>query len=292
MRRALPLALLTALSVNIGCGPRTREETRAVQTVAVVPARRADVIRTTNLIGTVIGDRQAAAMAQTAGRVASIARPEGSRVVKDEPVLYVLNDIPGMDYRPAPVRAPVAGVVGKVYVEVGQTVGPGTPVAMIADYSARVRVRASVNDADLQYVKVGAAGAIAVPAWPDTVFAGRVTKVAPVLDPFSRTASVELVVDNPGRQLVPGMSASVRLVLEELAGVVTVPLTALFPDGEARIAIVADSVVEMRVVETGLRGDRLAELRSGVREGEAVVTTGKERVGDGDRVRPVADTRQ
>jgi len=275
-----------------GCGPRGREETRAVQAVAVVPARRATVIRTTSLIGTVVGDRQAAAIAKTAGRVTSIARPEGSRVAENEPVLHIINDIPGMDYRPAPVRAPVAGVVGKVYVEVGQTVGPGTPVAMIADYSTRVRVRAGVSDADLQHVRVGAAGAIAVPAWPDTTFTGRVTKVTPVLDPLSRTASVELVVDNPGRQLVPGMSASVRLVLEELAEVVAVPLTALFPDGEVRIAVVTDSIVEMRTIETGLRGDRLVELRSGIREGETVITTGKERVGDGDRVRPVADARQ
>lgn len=292
MRHTLTFALLTALLINAGCGPRGREEARAVQTVRVVPVRRATVTRTTNLIGTVVGDRQAAAMTKSPGRVTNIARPEGSPVAENEPILYVINDIPGMDYQPAPVRAPVAGVVGKVYVEVGQTVGPGTPVAMIVDYSARVRIQASVSDADLQHVRVGAAGAIAVPAWPDTTFTGRVTRVTPMLDQLSRTATVELIVDNPGRRLIPGMSASIRLVLEELAEVIVVPLTALFPDGEPRIAVVIDSVIEMRTVEPGLRGDRLAELRSGVREGEAVVTTGKERIGDGDRVRPVGDAQQ
>jgi multidrug efflux pump subunit AcrA (membrane-fusion protein) len=286
------LTLLAAALITTGCGPRGRDETRAVQSVAVEPARRATVTRTTILIGTVVGETQATVMSKIVGKVTSIARREGSLVAEGDPILYVVNDIPGMDYRPGPVRAPVAGVVGKVYVEVGQTVGPTMPVATVAGYSTRVRVRAAVSDQDLRFIQPGALGTVTVSTWPDTAFAGRVTRITPVLDQLSRTATVELVVDNAGRRLIPGMSCSVRLVLEEQADVIAIPPTALFTNGAARVAVVEDSVARLRAVEIGLLGDRLVEVRSGVREDEPVITTGKERVADGDRVRVVEGSRQ
>lgn len=286
MTKSATLILLAAV-VLAGCGQRKREAARSLQAVAFVTAGRATVARTVGLVGTVQGDPQATAMSRIAGRVTEVVKQEGSYVSEGEPIAFVVNDIPGMDYRPGPVTAPVSGTVGRVYVEPGQSVGPGMPVATVASFSDRVRVRVHVSDQDLRFVRSGTRGEVAVTAFPDTVFTGTVEKTTPMLDQMSRTATVELVVDNRGRRLVPGMAASVRLVLEQREDAVVLPLTALFTNGLDKVAVLDGNVARFRAVRVGLVGDRMAEISSGIEPGERVITTGKERIKDGSEVKPI-----
>jgi multidrug efflux pump subunit AcrA (membrane-fusion protein) len=287
MRRILTAVLVLAVIALVGCGPQGGGKERTIQSVAFETVRRQTVTRTIGLLGTIEGQKQATAMSKIAGRVTSIARPEGSWVGQDDPIVYVVNDIPGMDYQPGPVRAPIAGYVGRIYVEVGQMVAPGVPVAVIANYGSRVTVKARISDQDLRFVRPGAPATVSVTAFPDTVFTGRVTVVTPVLDQLSRTATVELTVDNTGRKLVPGMACGVQLTLEEKNDVIALPRTALFTNGFTKIAVLDDSIARFREISTGLVGDRLIEVTSGLESGERVITTGKERIEDGGKVRPV-----
>jgi multidrug efflux pump subunit AcrA (membrane-fusion protein) len=287
MRRILTAVLVLATVALVGCGPQGGARERSLQSVAFETVRRQTVTRTIGLLGTVEGEKQATAVSKLTGRVTSIARAEGSWVGQDDPIIYVVNDIPGMDYQPGPVRAPIAGYVGRVYVEVGQTVAPGVPVAVVANYGSRVTVKARISDQDLRFVRPGAPATVSVTAFPNTIFTGRVTVVTPVLDQLSRTATVELAVDNTGRKLVPGMACGVQLTLEEKTDVIALPRTALFTNGFTKIAVLDDSVARFREITTGLVGDRLIEVSSGLEAGERVITTGKERIEDGGKVRPV-----
>jgi len=280
------LTAVIGLFVAAGCGPKGAPRKRNLQSVAFETVRRQTVTRTIGLLGTIEGEKQATAMSKITGKVTSIARPEGAWVNEDDAIAYVVNDIPGMDYQPGPVRAPIAGYVGKVYVEVGQSVAPGMPVASVASYGARVRVKVNVSDQDLRFIKPGARGVVAVAAFPDETFAGTVSRITPMLDQMSRTATAELVVENRTRQLVPGMACAVRLTLERREATVAVPLTALFNDGTTRIAVLDGNTARFRPVEFGLAGDRAVEVVSGIQPGEKVITTGKERIKDGDEVKP------
>jgi multidrug efflux pump subunit AcrA (membrane-fusion protein) len=289
------IAVSMAFALLAGCGGaggKGKKEERLVQSVAVFTVKLDTVVRTVQLLGTLQGDKQAMAMPKIAGRVTEIVRPEGSSVGEGDPIAYVVNDVPGMDFKPGPVTAPVSGTVGKVYVEVGQSVAPGMPVASVASYGTRVRVKVNVSDQDLRFVRPGARGVVTVAAFPDETFAGTVSRVTPMLDQTSRTATAELVVENRGRQLVPGMACAVRLVLERRETAVAIPLTALFNDGSARVAVLDGAVARFRPVELGLVGDRSVEVVSGIQPGEKVITTGKERVKDGDQVKPAESGQQ
>jgi len=283
--------LITAVAVLLaagcgGAGGKGKKEERVVQSVEVHTVKLDTVVRTVQLLGTLQGDQQAMALPKIAGRVTEIVRPEGSSVSQGDPIAYVVNDVPGMDFKPGPVTAPVSGTVGKVYVEVGQSVAPGMPVASVASYGTRVRVKVNVSDQDLRFVRPGARGVVSVAALPDETFTGTVSRVTPMLDQMSRTATAELVVENRGRQLVPGMACAVRLVLERREAAVAVPLTALFNDGSKRIAVLDGTTARFRPVEFGLAGDRSVEVVSGIQPDEKVITTGKERIKDGDEVKP------
>ena len=282
-----------ALALFAGCGPagkgpgRGKTEAKEAVAVAVVTADTGTVIRSTNLVGTLVGEQQVTVMPKVAGRVTEIARTEGSYVKAGDPILYIVNDIPGMDYKPGPVLSPISGVVGKVNVEVGQSAAPGMPVATVASYSDRIRVRAAVSDADLPYAKAGSTADVSVSAIPDQVFSGRVTQISPMVDAMSRSATVEVTLSNSQHRLVPGMTASVRLVVERREHVVAVPLSALFSTDKTRAVIIDGTTARSRPIQTGLVGDELVEIVSGIQPGDKVATVGKERVQDGETVRPV-----
>jgi membrane fusion protein (multidrug efflux system) len=280
-----------ALALFAGCGKpgkgKGKTEEKQAVAVAVVTADTGTVIRSTNLVGTLVGEQQVTVMPKLAGRVTKIARAEGSYVKAGDPILYIVNDIPGMDYQPGPVLSPISGVVGKVNVEVGQTAAPGMPVATVASFADRIRVRAAVSDADLPYVMAGSTADVSVSAIPDQVFSGRVTQISPMVDAASRSATVEVTLSNSQRRLVPGMTASVKLVVERRERVVAVPLSALFSTDKTRAVIIDGTTARSRPIQTGLVGDELVEIVSGIQPGDKVATVGKERVQDGETVRPV-----
>jgi Cu(I)/Ag(I) efflux system membrane fusion protein len=111
-----------------------------------------------------------------------------------------------------PLLAPISGHVIRKVVYEGQYVSEGTVLYEIADLS-RVWVVAQVFEDGLGRVEVGRRVEATVPAYPGEVFTGRVSLVAPALDPLTRTAAVRFELENPGHRLRPGMFATVTLSL-------------------------------------------------------------------------------
>lgn len=290
MRRlpATTLLLLCIISVW-GCRPqgRSRASAEAPLAVRVEPVRITTVRRTVQLLATLQGENQAMVFSKIAGRVTAIAKPEGSAVTAGEPIAYVLNDIPGMDYQPGPVPSPITGTVGRIYVEPGQTVSPSTPLAAVASFSSRIKARALVSEADLTHIRRGARVELSFSAIPDTTFTGTVSSVPPMLDPLTRSAAVEISVANTGRRLIPGMAAAVKVLTEERRDVPAIPSAALLTDGSNKVVVVEGTTARFRAIQTGLWGDELVEVTGGLQPGERVVTLGKEHIRDGQAVNPV-----
>lgn len=290
MTRTAAILLTAIIAAGLpGCRmrPKARATERTTIAVRVEPVQQATVTRTIQLLGTLQGENQVIVTSKITGRVTEIVRPEGSSVAAGEAIAWVINDIPGMDYKPGPVLSPITGTVGKLYVEVGQTVAPTTPFAAVASFSGRLKAKAMVSDADLPFIRTGAPAELSFSALPDTTFTGKVTRVSPMLDPMSRSATVEISVPNPGRLLVPGMAASVRLQAEQRQNVTAVPLAALFAGTDGRVVVVEGRTAKFRIVRLGLVGDDLAEVVDGLQPGEKIATTGKERVRDGEEINPV-----
>ncbi|MGB9742356.1 MAG: efflux RND transporter periplasmic adaptor subunit [candidate division WOR-3 bacterium] len=276
--------LVMLVLLGTGCN-RTRESMASVAPgVSVFTVEPRTVARSIQLLGILQGEQQVIVSSKITGRVTEIVRPEGSPVQTDEPIAYVLNDIPGMDYKPGPVRSPITGVVGKIYVEPGQMVTPAMPFAAIARYSERIKMKAFVSDADLPYVRRNARAEVSFSAIPETTFTGTVTQVSPIIDPQSRSATVEITIPNPKSRLIPGMAGMARLTVEQKDNCLAIPLNALFTTDESRVVVVENGIARFRNITIGIRGDEWVEVTSGLNPGDQVVTTGKERVSDGQQV--------
>lgn len=185
-----------------------------------------------------------------------------------------------------PVAAPLTGSIVEVQALAGAAVEPGTPIARVADLSV-VNVTADVPERALASLHPGQRAVVRVAAYPGLRLTGRVARIRDQLDASTRTAKAVVQVPNPGRQLRPGMFATVNLeVAAPAAGppVLTVPAPAVLADGEARYVFVeaGPRTYERRLVEVGttlpggLAGaaaDRVV-IRSGLAAGERVVTRG------------------
>ena len=77
-----------------------------------------------------------------------------------------------------------------------------------------VRLVANLVEKDFRRVQPGVQAIVEVDAFPGEQFTGKVSRVAPVFDPATRTATMEIEVPNPGFRLKPGMYARVRLTAE------------------------------------------------------------------------------
>ncbi len=96
----------------------------------------------------------------------------------------------------ARVSAPISGIIGKRFYEAGDMANPAMPVATIVQME-RVKVAVDATETDLGKLKVGQIAEIQVRSFPDEIFSGRIEKISPVLDPMTRMAKVEIIVDNP-----------------------------------------------------------------------------------------------
>jgi len=130
------------------------------------------------------------------------------------------------------IRSPIDGVVVDRQVNVGQPVASSLQAAtlfVIAQDLSRLQANITVDEADIGEVTEGQAVRFTVDAFPDREFEGRVSQVRQQGVAESGVVSYTVVVeaDNPGRQLLPGMTANADIVLEQRDDVLRLPNTAL-----------------------------------------------------------------
>lgn len=122
----------------------------------------------------------------------------------------------------ATVTAPISGIIGKRYYENGDMANPAVPLVMIVKME-RVKIKFNVTEQDLGRLSIGQTALVTAKAFPGQIFEGKVQKISPILDPTTRMAEVEVLVDNQNSILKPGMYAEVEVVTGTIENVIVVP---------------------------------------------------------------------
>jgi len=172
------------------------------------------------------------------------------------------------------VNAQSDGVIAHLGVREGMFVTPATEVMSIAQLD-KVWVVAEVFERQSAWVEPGQEATVELDYLPGTSLRGTVDYVNPELDPKTRTLKVRLRFDNEGAKLLPNMFARVVIDGSPVESVVHVPREAVIRGGSSNRVVVATGggVFESRKVLIGIEsGDRVA-IRSGLQEGEQVVTS-------------------
>jgi HlyD family secretion protein len=186
------------------------------------------------------------------------------------------------------IASPVNGFVGSRTLDPGAWVTPNTAFISVVDISV-VRLIANVVERDLRRITAGLRADVEVDAYPGEKFVGRVANVAPVLDPATRTAQIEIEIDNPSFRLKPGMYAKVSFTVDQRQNTLVVPATAVVDVGGNRGVFLPKKgeqgeVANFRRIEVGLSDTNFVEVASGLAEGDRIVTTGAAALREGDRI--------
>ena len=207
------------------------------------------------------------------------------------------------------VRAPFDGIVAKIYMEVGESVGSGLggdmgggsalsmggglagagglggagmggmsmpspmAVAHIVDDSD-IYVKAPFDEANFGRIQIGDKVRGTVDTYRGEEFPGKVSYIAPIVSKnmdLSRTFEVEILIEQGKDKLITGMSADVIVIAEEKENVLLVPAEALIREEEGYV--VKDGRAEKRMITVGIGNWLVREVLDGIKEGETLITS-------------------
>src|SRR5258708_17152184 len=158
----------------------------------------------------------------------------------DSPVLFSLT-------------SPITGIVVERNATIGATVGSDANVFKIIDLS-RVWIDANVFEKDLERVRRGQEVKVAVPAFTESSFSGRVILINSVVDPETRSVKGRTEVPNPDGRLKPDMFANVQIITDQHRASISIPQSAVLNDGGKTVVFVADGGgYQKRGVITGIQ---------------------------------------
>ncbi len=187
--------------------------------------------------------------------------------------------------------APVGGVIGKKKREAGETALPSQAVVNILDISS-VKVKVAIPEREMRYVRANTSSVINVEAI-GRQFAGGYIEKGVQADALTHTYDVYIHVDNPNRELLPGMVANVRLGIVPLASdkdrheSLTLPVTSVQRRANGSLfvwTIDKENKAHRRNVTTGgTVGNRIA-VTSGLNGNERIVTEGYHKLSENSKV--------
>ncbi len=186
------------------------------------------------------------------------------------------------------ITSPVSGFVAKRVLDPGGWVTPNTAFISVVDIGV-VRLVANIVEKDIRRITQDLPASVEVDAYPGEKFTGRVAHIAPVLDPGTRTGQIEIDIANPDFRLKPGMYAKVAFTVDKKDNALVIPTAALVDLGGNRGVFLANQgelgqVASFKKVDIGIVNQTLAEVTSGLSEGENIVTTGAGALREGDRI--------
>jgi len=194
------------------------------------------------------------------------------------------------------LRAPFAGVIAEINGELGEFVTPspvGIPTPPTVDLidASCLYISAPIDEVDAPRVRAGLPARISLDAFPDRTFRGHVRRVAPyVLDQEkqARTVEIEAEFDEPEKAgLLAGYSADVEVILDERDDALRLPSSVILPDKTVLVYDEATGRIASRAVETGIANWEFTEIRSGIQDGDRVVSSiDRDGVVDGAAVTP------
>jgi cobalt-zinc-cadmium efflux system membrane fusion protein len=173
------------------------------------------------------------------------------------------------------LKAPFSGVVTSLHAVPSEVVEQGSELLAITDMSS-LWVLADVYERDLSEIRTGQAVRVRVPSYPRETFAGKITYVADVMDPKTRTTKVRCLVANGSGLLKLEMFATVEIPIGQTSPILAVPSSSIQQIDGRPVVFVRNSRAEFqkREVQTGIESQGYTEIRSGLKQGEPAVSRG------------------
>lgn len=286
------LVLLSLIFSLSGCGkspepvknaPKSQMQKIAVK---VEPVQKAEIAETHKITGEIAPLWKIDVFPKINGIVLREMVGPGSVVQKDQALAEIRQDVPGVEFSPVKILAPVAGTIIMDAVEPGATLTMQKPAYSIGKLK-QVYMIASVREALIGKIKTGNPAEIMVEAYPDKKFTGKITEISPNVDPVSRTVRIKIKIANTNYLLKPGMFARATIKTDHKQGLI-VPLDAVVYSGARRsVFILRDKKAKRTDVHLGVIIENKVAVTGDLHEGDLVVVMGQNLLEEGSAVEVV-----
>ncbi|HEY2120846.1 MAG TPA: efflux RND transporter periplasmic adaptor subunit [Candidatus Acidoferrum sp.] len=193
------------------------------------------------------------------------------------------------------IRSPIDGVVTDRPLFQGELATANQAIMTVMNTSKLI-AKAHISQNEAVLLKVGDHAELELAGLEEPI-EGRVTLISPALDPGSTTIEVWVEANKPNPALKPGMNVQINATAKSVEDALVIPATAVFktPEGEDYVLLAgSDQKAHQAKVKVGIRNKEFAEIQSGIKEGDQVITQGGYAVPDGTKIvveaAPPADT--
>lgn len=225
-------------------------------------------------------------LSESQGIVEKINTPLGQEVRGNQALVKIRHTDPVFKYRPVTLKAPVDGVISRVFVSEGSLVSKGQKILQVTD-PTKVKVKIEIAAKDLQFIKRGLKGTFTAKGLAKPVSL-KVIGVSPFVDPATGTASAELEVTDSKELITPGILGKVVFKSNIHTGFVFVE-NSIYYQGKktfVRLTQKDGETYKVKKVEVKLGPKRRGQVEviSGLKEGMQVIERASGFLPDGAEV--------
>ncbi len=285
--KVLPL-MGWALCLWFSCRPQPQANAPRPAPVTAVTVGRQEIATVIDVAGRIVPQGLVAVYSQVSGKVVRVRAEVGDRVRANSVLAEVVQESPGSQYLPHPVRSPRAGMVMRSMAAEGMSVTPQTPLFEIGDVRCLL-FTGQVFGGEQSRVEVGQRMAL-VDASGDTIMGLRLSRIAPQLDPVTGGLDIEASICMSRSKLIPGQSVDGFVIVGKVSGL-ALPRAAVIrgQDGGWGVFEIVKGRAQYRPVAVKYRGQEFF-LIEGLEEGSLVAVDGSQSLSPGQPVAVQPDT--
>ncbi len=279
---ALVAFILIRVVISIANGAKKQKD--VIFNISDVKLAKQKVPHILSVQGILEGDPQVKVYPQVPGKFSRNNVVEGQMVNRGDIISFIDRDIVGATFELAPVKAPVTGMITKLYyMDKGDSVSPQMPVAEVANED-NIKVVFNLGQDDLLKVHKGQSAQIFFVNDSAISVTATVASVPPVVDKDIMAGTVVVKAANKGKTMKIGMSVNVDVLTEEKEGFVVPEKAVLLGESGAYVYVNKGGKVSQVKVNTGFRINDMIEIDGPLSEGDTVVTDGNFRLFEGASV--------
>ncbi|MBL7996134.1 efflux RND transporter periplasmic adaptor subunit [bacterium] len=184
------------------------------------------------------------------------------------------------------ITSPIGGILNDRFVDEGEIIGPGMPIAQVIDMN-QMKVVVGVPERYSKELRVGLPVEFTVDSYPGETFAGTISFISAAVNPDNRSIPVEINFVNAQGKLKPQMIASIKLKLISSSKAILISQDYIqqVDMGKLVVYVMNNGVAEERTITLGGSDGATVRVMQGLKEGDQVITVGFQNLIDKQKIK-------
>lgn len=180
------------------------------------------------------------------------------------------------------ITSPLSGIVTAINVNIGDLANPQIPLATIANIG-RMKAKFNVGEIDVPSFYVGQPAEIYSEMNTDLIQSGKIFQISKSANVQSRTFEMQAMFPNTrDRWFKPGMFCRVKVNMKTQKNALTIPMAAVVKiDNTDGVYIINGTQTHFQPIQAGITDGTTLEVKSGLKEGDKIVTVGMSNLKNG-----------